>query len=148
MKESMALLIKAVDGFGFLSEDFGLDLVSYEYSRARTGYFKMLFENRDILVSLNLEKGQLYVHVASSLYPEEWHSMLRFVRYIIRKGGTLTHEEQDTDYWRHGMKLESQFAIAGKQLEKTLRTITTLLSGNDLEITRVEMKNYGRPAQP
>jgi hypothetical protein len=145
MKESMALLIKAVDGFGFLSEDFGFDLVLYEFSRDRTGYFRMIFENRDLRLSLTLEKGQMYIHAASMLYPDEWHSMLRLVRHIARKGGNLTHDEQDTDYWRKGMKLESQFSIAGAQLEKTLRTITELLSGNNLEFTRAEMKGFGRP---
>ena len=144
MKESMALLIKAVDGFGFMCEDFGFDLVSYEYSRARSGYFKMLFESRDLLLSLNLEKGQLYIHAASPLYPEEWHSMLRLVRHIVRKGGKLTHEEQDTDYWRHGNKLESQFEIAGRQLQKALNAVAELLNTNNVETTRLEMKNFGR----
>lgn len=147
MKESLAMLIKAVDCFGFLSEDFGFDLVSYECDRARSGYFRMLFESRELLLSLTLEKAQLYIHAASPLYPEEWHSMLRLVRYITRKGGKLTHEEQDTDYWRHGNKLESQFGIAAKQLRKTLHTITELLSGNNLETTLTEIKNFGRATQ-
>lgn len=147
MKESMALLIKAVDGFGFLSEDFGMDLVSYEYDRMRTGYFKAVFENRDIMVSLTLEKNQLFIHAASSLYPDEWHSMLRLVRFIARKGGNLTHDEQDTDYWRHGMKLESQFGIAAKQLERTVPTIIRMLTGSDLEATRQELNSH-RLASP
>jgi hypothetical protein len=142
MKESMALLIKAVDGFGFLSEDFGMDLVSYEYNRMRTGYFKAIFENRDVRVSLTLEKNQLFIHFASALYPDEWHSMLRLVRFIARRGGKLTHDEQDTDYWRHGMKLESQFEIAAKQLERTIPTIMTMFTGSDLEPTRAELNSH------
>lgn len=147
MKESMALLIKAVDGFGFLAEDFGFDLVSFTYNRARSGYFVMVFENRDLILSLNLEKSQLYIHVASALFPEEQHSMLRLVRHIVRKGGKLTHDEQDTDYWRHGNKLENQFELAGRQLQKTLYAITDMLSGNNLENTRAELKGFGRAAQ-
>jgi hypothetical protein len=147
MKESIGLLIKAVDGFGFLSEDFGFDLVGYEYNSNRPGYFKLTFESRDIRVCMTLEKNQLFIHFASLLYPDEWHSMLRFVRYIVRKGGSLTNDEQDTDYWRQGMKPESQFAIAGRQLERTLPCITQMLSGNALEATRVEIKNYGRQTQ-
>ena len=148
MKESMSMLIKAVDGFGFLAEDFGFDLVSYEFNRARSGYFVMVFENRDLLVSLNLEKGQLYIHVASTVYPEEWYSMLRLVRHIARKGGKLTHDEQDTDYWRRGNKLESQFEIAATQLQKTIYAVTDLLTGNNLENTRMELKGLGRAAMP
>jgi hypothetical protein len=147
MRESMGLLIKAVDGFGFLSEDFGMDLISYEYNRRQPGNFKMLFENREILLSLTLEKGQLFIHVCSSLHPDEWHSILRLVRYIARKGGSLTHEDQDTDYWRNGLKLESQFGIAARQLAKTLGAIIGLFSGTELETTRMELKSYGKPAQ-
>lgn len=146
MRESMGLLVKAVDSFGFLSEDFGMDLISYDYNRRQSGYFKMVFENREILLSLTLEKGQLFIHVCSSLYPDEWHSLLRLVRYIARKGGNLTNEEQDTDYWRNGLKLDSQFGIAARQLERTLGAVIGLFSGSELEITRSEMKSYGRPA--
>jgi len=147
MRESMGLLIKAVDGFGFLSEDFGMDIISFEYNRRLSGNFKMLFENREILLTLTLEKGQLFIHVCSALYPDEWHSMLRLVRYLVRKGAQLTHEEQDTDYWRNGLKLESQFGIAARQLEKTLGAIIGLFSGTELETTRVELKTYNRPTQ-
>jgi hypothetical protein len=146
MKESIGFLIKAVDGFGFLTENYGFDLLSYEYNSMRSGYFKMLFENRDIRLSFTLEKGQLYIHAGSTLYPEEWHSMLRLVRYIVRRGGVLTNDEQDTDYWRQGMKLESQFGIAARQLQKTLPAITSLFTGNEREQTRTDLKNYGRAA--
>jgi hypothetical protein len=147
MKESMGYLIKAVDAFGFLTEDFGFDLLSYEYSRTRSGYFKMILESRSLRLSLTLEKGQLYIHFGAVAYPDEWHSMLRIVRLIARKGGRLTNDEQDTDYWRHGMKLESQFEIAARQLEKTLPTITAMFTGTDLEATREDLKNYRRLSQ-
>lgn len=147
MRESMGLLIKAVDNFGFLSEDFGMDLMSFEYNRRQAGNFKMIFENREIRLSFTLEKGQLFIHAGSALYPDEWHSLLRLVRYIARKGANLTHEEQDTDYWRNGLKLDSQFGIAACQLERTLGAIIGLFSGTELETTRTELRTYGRPAQ-
>jgi hypothetical protein len=146
MRESMGLLIKAVDNFGFLSDDFGMDLINYEYNRRLSGNFKMVFENREIRLSLTLEKGQLYIHVCSALYPDEWHSLLRLVRYIARKGGRLTHEEQDTDYWRNGLSADSQFGIASRQLSKTLGAVIGIFSGTELETTRTELKTYGRPA--
>lgn len=142
MNESLATLIKTVDGFGFLCEDFGMDLVSYGYDRSRKGYFKAIFENRDVMLSLTLEKGQLYIHAGSVLFPDEWHSMLRLVRFIARRGGNLTHDEQDTDYWRQGMKLESQFGIAAKQLVRTLPLITRIFTGSDLEPTRAELNAH------
>lgn len=142
MRESIGLLVKAVDNFGFLSEDFGFDLLSYEYSPRSAGNFKLLFENREIRLMLTLEKGQLYIHIGSSLYPEEYHSMLRIVRYIARRGGGLSNDEQDTDYWRRGMKLDSQFGIAARQLEVTLGAILGLFSGAQLETTRLELKTY------
>jgi hypothetical protein len=143
----MGLLIKAVDGFGFLSEDFGLDLVTYEYNRRVPENFKMLFESRDIMLSLTLERGQLFIHISSAYYPDEWHSMLRLVRYVVRKGFSLTGDEQDTDYWRHGLNLDNQFPIAARQLAKTLGAIIGLFSGTELETTRTELKSYSRPVQ-
>jgi hypothetical protein len=144
MRESMGLLIKAVDGFGFLSNDFGMDLISYEYNRKQPGNFKMLFENREILLSLTLERGQLFIHICSALYPEEWHSVLRLVRYIARKGGNVSREDQDTDYWRSGLKVDSQFGLAAGQLQRTLGAIIGLFSGTELDTTRAEMKTYGK----
>lgn len=148
MRESLGLLVKAVDSFAFLSEDFGMDLVSYEYSRRQLGNFKMVFEHREILLSLTLERGQLFIHVCSVFYPDEWHSLLRLVRHIARKGGNLAPEEQDTDYWRNGLKLDSQFGIAARQLGQTLGTIISLFTGTELEATRAELKSYNRTPAP
>jgi hypothetical protein len=148
MRESLGLLIKAVDGFGFLSEDFGMDLVSYEYNRRSPGNFKIVFEHREVFLSFTLERGQLFIHVSSVFYPDEWHSMLRLVRHIARKGGGLTHEDQDTDYWRNGLKIDSQFALASRQLERTLGAIIALFSGSELETTRSELKSYNRTQAP
>jgi hypothetical protein len=147
MRESMGLLIKAVDSFAFLSEDFGMDLISYEYNRKQPGNFKMLFENREICLSLTLERGQLYIHVCSALFPEEWHSVLRLVRYIARKGGKISREDQDTDYWRNGLKIDSQFGNAAGQLQRTLGAIVGLFSGTELDTTRAELKIYGKSGQ-
>ncbi len=145
MNESLGLVIKVVDSFGFLCENYSLDLVHYSYDRRSYSNFLMYFEGNELLLRLTLEKGQLYLHVASPLLPEEWHSLHRVLRVAARHGEEMTAEEQNCDYWRLGRGLESQFSLAARQLNRVVPRIVDLFRAKDFDAVRQELKSYARP---
>lgn len=145
MNESLGLLIKVVDGFGFLCEHYGLDLVRYGYDRRSYSNFVLHMESNSLLLRLTLEKGQLYIHAASPHAPDEWHSLQRVLRVVVRHGCEFTPEELNCDYWRQGRGLDTQFALAGRQLERVLQEVSSLMGERDFEPIRQELRSFARP---
>ena len=145
MTESLGMIVKLIDHFGFLCEDYALDLTSYHFDRKSFGNINAVFENKELALRFTLEKGQLFIHASPLAYPEEWYSVLKLVKYIARKGGTLSAEEQNTDYWRNGQQLESQYALAVGQLHRILGTVINMLGSRELETTRLDLRSFARP---
>lgn len=144
MTESLAMIINLIDHFGFVSEEYALDLTNYRYDRRGFGNFRAQFECKEMLLRFTLEKGQLYLHAASSAHPEEWYSLHRLVRYLARRGEPLSADDQNTDYWRFGAGLNSQFDVASVQLRRVLSPLLTIFAGRELEMTRAELRPFAR----
>lgn len=144
MTESLAMIINLIDHFGFVSEEYSLDLTKYRYDRRGFGNLDAVFENKELLLRFTLEKGQLYLHAASAAYPQEWYSIHRLVRYLSRRGEQLAQEEQNTDYWRFGAALETQYKVAAAQMRRILQPLLALFSGRELEMTRAELRPFAR----
>ncbi len=144
MTESLAMIVNLIDHFGFVSEEFSLDLTSYRYDRKSFGNLNAVFENKELRLCFTLEKGQLYLHAASSAHPNEWYSLHRLVRYLARRGETLSADDQNTDYWRYGQGLASQYAVAAAQLRRVLSPLLGLFTARELEMTRAELRPFAR----